>query len=68
MKVTKLKPVAGKKRAKCPDCGETFEYPIADKDLLFDEYGRFKIDSLGYVYKRYHKCKEQSSLGKFIKD
>ena len=52
-------------KAKCPDCGEAFEYPAKDKDLIYDRFGRFRSIELEYVYKRYHKCGKQLTLEKF---
>lgn len=65
MKAKKVKPVYGNARAKCPDCGESFEYPLYAKGEIFDRFGRFRSDELGWVYKRYHKCKQQSKLETF---
>jgi hypothetical protein len=67
MKVKNLKPVYGYAKAICPKCGEAFEYPIAEKEMIFDRFQRFKSNEFGWVYKRYHRCKSQSSLETFIK-
>jgi len=52
-------------KAKCPDCGEVFEYSAKDKDTIFDEFGRFRAIDLEYVYKRYHTCGKQTTLETF---
>jgi len=65
MRIVKVKPIRGTARAKCPECSEAFIYPLSDRELIFDEYGRFKREEDGYVYKRYHRCKAQSTLERF---
>jgi len=68
VKLVKVKPVYGNKRAKCPDCKETYDYPASEENLLFDEYGRPRSESGEWAFRKYHKCKKQSSLGRFIKE
>lgn len=66
MKVVKVKPVYGNKRAKCPNCKEIYEYPASEEDLLFDEYKRPRSENGEYAFRKYHKCRKQFSLGSFI--